>query len=156
ESELFGLLITICALRPDAFEFQPLDYNTTRGIDIVARNKNAGLVTESKYWYVELKFLLKNNFNHAFRNLRWIVCWDFEEGIAENSEFRSIEETDVRQLRIHKDKDGHSSYFLDNPGRPTKIQVIRLARFLKERLDLTFEKTSHLRDGDLYRGPGVI
>jgi hypothetical protein len=139
ESELFGLLITICAVCPDAFEFEPLDYNTTRGIDIVARNKNEGPVTESTYWYVELKYLLKGNFNHAFRNLRWIVCWEFEEGIAENSEFRSIEETDIRQLKVHRDAAGRTSYFLDNPGLSAKIQVIHLRSFLTERLGLVFE-----------------
>ncbi len=31
ESELFGLFTTVFALRPQLFEFEPLDYNTTRG-----------------------------------------------------------------------------------------------------------------------------
>src|SRR5262249_54500180 len=74
ESELFGLLVAVYALRPDTFDFEPLDYNTTRGIDIVARNKTKSKVADSEFWYVELKYLLKDSFNHAFKNLRWIVC----------------------------------------------------------------------------------
>ncbi len=137
EAELFGLLMTLYSLKPDIFDFEPLDYSTARGIDIIARNKTQNTVTESKFWYVELKYLLKGRFNHAFKNLRWIVCWDFDKGIAENSEFTSIEENDVRQLRVHKDKKSNkTSYFLDNPGQPHKIQVIPLKRYLKERLSI--------------------
>jgi hypothetical protein len=138
ESELFGLLVAIYSLRPDIFEFEPLDYNTTRGIDIVARNKTNNRVADSKFWYVELKYQLKDSFNHAFKNLRWIVCWDFEKNIREGSEFRSIEETDIRLLKVHKDAMGRTSYFLDNPATANKIQVIRLEQFLKETLCLEF------------------
>jgi hypothetical protein len=140
ESELFGLLVAIYSIRPDIFEFEPLDYNTTRGIDIIARNKTSSRVADSKFWYVELKYQLKDSFNHAFKNLRWIVCWDFEKSVRESSEFRSIEETDVRRLKTHKDDQGKVSYFLDNPGTATKIQVVRLEQFLRDRLGIEFRE----------------
>ena len=38
--ELFGIFTKIYALHPELFEFEPLDYATNRGIDIVARNKS--------------------------------------------------------------------------------------------------------------------
>lgn len=139
ESELFGLLVSIYAMRPDIFEFEPLDYNTTRGIDIIARNKSANKVTDLEFWYVELKYFLKNSFNHAFKNLRWIVCWDIEKGIREDTEFKSIEETDVRHLRTHKEPNKPTTYFLDNPGKPHKIQVIRLSQFLRDKLGIEFK-----------------
>lgn len=138
ESELFGLFIAIYAIRPDIFEFEPLDYNTTRGIDIIARNKTKDNVADSTFWYVELKYYLKGSFNHAFKNLRWIVCWDFEKNIRADSEFKSIEETDVRRLQMHKDPNGKTSYFLENPAKANRIQVIRLAQFLKENLEMEF------------------
>jgi hypothetical protein len=140
ESELFGLLIAIHSMKPSLFEFEPLDYNTTRGIDLVARNKASGKVVDSKFYYVELKYLLQENFNHAYKNLRWIVCWDFDKGIGESTDFHAIEENDVRRLRTHKDKDGRISYFLDNPATATKIQVIRLVQFLKDRLGMEFKE----------------
>jgi hypothetical protein len=142
ESELFGLLIAIYYLRPNIFEFEPLDYNTTRGIDIIARNKTSSRVADSKFWYVELKYQLKDTFNHAFKNLRWIVCWNFDKGVGENSEFRAIEENDVRRLRSHKDSEGKTSYFLDNPGAAIKIQVIQFEEFLKEKLGMEFRAES--------------
>lgn len=142
ESELFGLLVGVYSLRPEVFEFEPLDYNTTRGIDIIARNKTKNRVADSDFWYVELKYKLKDTFNHAFKNLRWIVCWDFDKRVDESSEFRSIEESDVRKIKPHKSKDGKTSYFLDNAAAANKIQIIRLAEFLKERLDLEFKADS--------------
>jgi hypothetical protein len=87
-----------------------------------------------------LKYLLKEIFNHAYKNLRWIVCWDFDKGVGESTDFRAIEENDVRRLRTHKDKDGKISYFLDNPATATKIQVIRLVQFLKDRLGMEFKE----------------
>lgn len=141
EAELFGLLMTVYSLHPEVFEFEPADYNTARGIDIIARNKTKGAVTESKFWYVELKYLLKGRFNHAFKNLRWIVCWDFDKGIGENSEFTSIEENDVRKLKVHSDpKCNKTSYFLDNPGQAYKIEVIPLKSHLRERLGIEFSE----------------
>src|SRR5579864_1652156 len=106
ESELFGLLIAIYTLKPEVFEFQPLDYNTTRGIDVIAKNKTDYRVADSKFWYVEHKYHLKDDFNHAFKNLRWIVCWDFDKGVREDTEFSSIEEADIRHLKKHIDEKG--------------------------------------------------
>jgi hypothetical protein len=140
EAELFGLLMTVYSLKPDIFEFEPLDYNTSRGIDIIGRNKTKTSVSETKFWYVELKYLLRGRFNHAFKNLRWIVCWNFDKDITENSEFNSIEEADVRQLKVHKDKSGHAIYFLDNPAQAHKIEVIPLKLYLKERLGIEFSE----------------
>ena len=57
------------------FEFEPLDYNTSRGIDIIGRNKSDNKITEGEFWYIELKHILQSKrFNHAFEYLRWIIC----------------------------------------------------------------------------------
>jgi hypothetical protein len=138
ESELFGLFMSVYALRPDVFAFEPLDYNTTRGVDVIARNRSESNVIDGEHAYVELKYVLRTEFNHAFAHLRWIVCWDFDRGIAPGAEFRGVEENDVRVLVRGEDNDGKTIYFLDNRLRPTKIQVIRLSEYLKERLNLEF------------------
>lgn len=139
EAEFFGLFSTVYALRPDLFEFEPVDYNTSRGIDILARNKTRNPVAESTFWYVELKYHLRDSFNHGFGNLRWIICWDFHPSVKNDSEFRSIEEADVRRLEIHRDKSKQqTAYFLNNPGKAQKIQIIRFREFLKERLGIEF------------------
>ncbi len=137
ESELFGLFTIIYAEHPDLFDFEPLDYNTYRGIDIVARNKTDNTISESDFWYVELKYRLKKEFNHAFKYLRWILCWDFDKNIVEGNEFYGIEDDDVRFLEVVPEE-GSTLYFLNNRKRATKIQIIRLKQLLQDKLDVSF------------------
>ncbi len=139
ESELFGLFMTVYALHPELFEFEPLDYNTNRGIDIIARNKSNNIITEGENWYVELKHTLRTTFNHAYIHLRWIVCWDFDKSIASGSEFQGIEDSDIRRLEEATDDDGNKFYFLDSKKRANKIQIIRLKDYLKEHLNVDFD-----------------
>lgn len=139
ESELFGLLVTVYALHPELFEFEPLDYNTTRGIDVIAKNKSGTTGSEGQHWYVELKYMLRSDFNHAFEHIRWIVCWDLDKSIGDGSEFRGIEDSDVRRLTVDTDDAGRQVYFLDNRKRAGKIQIIRLKEYLKERLNIEFD-----------------
>ena len=140
ESELFGLFTRVYAQRPNLFDFEPLDYNTSRGIDIVARNNTANKISESTYWYVELKFFLRETLDHGFKYMRYIVCWDFDKNIKKDTEFAAVQEADVRQLENAKDSNGHTVYFLNSKTNAIKIQVIRLKEFLSERLKLTFEQ----------------
>ncbi len=58
ESELFGLLTTLFALEPDLFDFEPLDYNTTKGIDLIVRDKRL-VLAEHNLGYAELKYYLR-------------------------------------------------------------------------------------------------
>lgn len=138
EAELFGLFNGVYTRHPEVFDFEPLDYNTQRGIDIIARNKTENRVSECEFWYIEMKYLLREEFNHAFRHLRWIVCWDFDRNVKNGTSLKSIEEADVRQLTFGKDSFGHPIYFLDSPKAALKIQVIRLKEFLKNKLNLDF------------------
>lgn len=116
-----------------------MDYNSNRGIDLIGRNKTENQIRESEFWYIELKFILKTKFNHAFRHLRWIICWDFDKSIVEGTEFYGIEESDVRILTYDFDDNEHPVYFLDNRKKPNKIQIIRLKEFIKNKLALDFE-----------------
>lgn len=142
ESELFGLFITLCSLKADLFPFEPLDYNTTRGIDIIARNRSTSPITDGERWYVELKHTLQTRFNHSFSHLRYIVCWDLDRSISDGTEFTGIGE-DVRRLRIAEDDQHRRVYFLDAPTARTKIEIIRLTEHLKNHLNLTFEPEPH-------------
>ena len=140
ESELFGLFIVVYALHPELFEFEPLDYNTSRGIDIVARNKSDNLITEGEHWYIELKHTLQTKrFNHAFEYLRWLICWDFDKGVVPGIDLQGIEDTDIRQLQAATDDDGYRIYFLNPRKKARKVQVVCLKEVLKQRLKLQFE-----------------
>jgi len=140
ESELFGLFTKVFALRPDLFEFEPLDYNTSRGIDIVARNKTDNKISESNFWYVELKFLLRETLDHGFKYMRWLICWDFDKSIKKETEFAAVQESDVRTLESSKDGSGNSLYFLNSKTSAVKIQVIRLKEFLHQKLEVEFKE----------------
>ena len=139
ESELFGLFMTVYSLKPDIFEFEPIDYNTIRGVDIIARNRNPNKILEGDFSYIELKYHLSKNFNHAFKYLRWIICWDFDKTVNEETSFIGLEENDIRFLKKSVDREGKAIYFLDNNQTPHKIQVIPLKELLECNLALNFE-----------------
>jgi hypothetical protein len=139
EAELFGLFMSVYAIRPALFLFEPLDYNTNRGIDIVARNKSDNRITDGEHWYIELKHTLQSpKFNHTFEYIRWIVCWDFDKTLQAGAEIVGIDPQDVRTLSVVREGDGPTTYFLDSKKRATKIQIIRLNEFLRENLGLEF------------------
>jgi len=138
ESELFGLFTTIYALNPEKFVFEPLDYNTSRGIDIIARNKSDNKISDCEFWYVELKFNLEKSFNHSFKYTRWIICWDFSSDVKHDSIITTTIEGEERTLKWVKDENNKKLYFLEKPTDPIKICIIRLREYLEEELNIKF------------------
>lgn len=140
ESELFGLFLTIYTLHPELFPFEPLDYNTTRGIDLIGANKLQNNVIENDFWYIELKYILESRINHSFENIRWIICWDFEKNLTVGSQLVGIEEHDVRSITKYTDESDPRNvlYFLDNIKKAHKIQIIRLKELLWNSLNIDF------------------
>ncbi|MFO7676490.1 MAG: ATP-binding protein [bacterium] len=139
EAELFGLFMRVYAKHPDLFEFLPCDYNTARGIDMIARSIGNPGVSELPHGYVEFKHRLGHrNFNHGFTNLRWVVCWDFTDDCEDGFELESsVDKTKRRIVYPTGDADA-SKYYLDAGNTRTKIQVIRLKCYLEEKLDVRF------------------
>jgi hypothetical protein len=140
ESELFGLFTKVYAVHPELFEFEPLDYNTNRGIDIVARNKSDNKISESQFWYIELKYLMRETLDHGFKYLRWIIYWEFDKSIGKDTEFAAVQESDGRSLETSKSSSGRTLYFLNSKTSAVKIQVLRLKEFLKETLGVEFKE----------------
>ena len=120
EFELFGLLTTLVGIAPELFEFEPLDYSTTKGIDLVIHDKRQ-VLAEHNLGYLELKHFLTPKFNHAFQYLKWIVCWEFGRSVSVGSKFEGISDTDIRELRSGKDEHGLNIYWLDAPQAANKI-----------------------------------
>jgi len=140
ESELFGLFMIINTLHADLFPFEPFDYNTSKGIDIIGKNKDKDAVTDGQYWYIELKYMLNTKrFNHAFKHIKYILCWDFEKSISSGTALQGVEEKDVREIMFRKDATtGKFSYFLDS-SHANRVFVIRMKEYLKQNLDLDFD-----------------
>ncbi len=139
ESELFGILTTLVGVRPEVFDFEPLDYNTTKGIDSIVRDKRT-VLDEQNMGYAELKFHLFPKFNHAFIYLRWIICWDFGANVNVEMRLEDITETDTRRLTVEQDEFGRNIYALERANAPNKIHVIRLKEFIKDRLGIEFTR----------------
>jgi len=138
ETEMLGFFSSIYSTFPEEFDFEMLDYNSTRGIDSVARNKTGNDVRDSEFWYVELKHMLKPTFNHGFQHLRLIVCWDFDRNIRDGTEFIGVE-NESRTLVVSATEDGEPLYFLDNRRGANKVQIIRLKEFLSRKKAITFD-----------------
>lgn len=137
ESELFGLLTTLVGIAPELFEFELLDYNTTKGIDLIVYDKRQ-VLAEHNLGYLELKHFLTSSFNHAFQYLKWILCWDFGRNIAVGSRFEGLSDADVRELRAAKDTNGLNIYWLDAPQAANKIHVINLKELLETKAGIKF------------------
>ena len=133
ESELFGMLTTLVAIAPEVFDFEPMDYNTTKEIDLVVRDKRL-VLAEHNLGYAELKRYLTPKFNHAFNYLRWIICWEFGANVGIGTNFEGISEGDIRQLKAAKEN-GYHVYWLDAPNAANKIHVINLKELLEAKLN---------------------
>lgn len=140
ESELYGLFISISTLRPELFEFEPLDYNTSRGIDLICRKKNHLRAVDAECRYVELKFKLDTSLNHGFQNLSYVLCWEFTKNIDDNCEIDDISNSDKRIMH-YQIENGKHYYFLDSKSHKVtnRILVIKFKEFLNEHLGMTFE-----------------
>ena len=140
EAELYGLFMSIYTLYPDKFSFEPLDYDESIGIDLVARNKSDNKIADCEYWYVELKYLLgSREFNHSFRNIRVIVCWEFSNNLKDGSKIASTAGDNERQFRIGMSQ-GKKVYYLDSDDSSIRIQVIPLKEFIMEELKIEIKE----------------
>ena len=136
ESELYGLFMSLYTTDSNMFDFEPLDYDTNLGIDILARNRSQDHIVNSEYWYVELKFILDNKeFNHSFNHIRRIVCWDISDSMREGTRVKSCaKEQREFHARVVDDNGVTKNYYtLENPAEDFKIQIIPLKRVLEEK-----------------------
>ncbi len=138
EAELYGLFISLYTLHPEHFEFEPLDYDESAGIDLLARNKTTNKIADCTFWYVELKYQLgATEFNHSFSNIRYIVCWELASKIKDGSILKTSVEDVVRELHIIPGEDGKmKKYYLDSDESSIKIKVICLKEYILEKLNI--------------------
>ena len=141
EAELYGLFISLYTLHPDDFDFEPLDYDESAGIDLLARNKSTNKIADCEFWYVELKYQLgATEFNHSFSNIRYIVCWDLSPKVKDGSILKTSVEEATRELKIIPGSDGKpKKYYLDNDSAAIKIKVICIKEYIEEQLGITIK-----------------
>ena len=141
EAELYGLFMSLYSLYPDSFDFEPLDYDASIGVDLVARNKTTSKIADCDYWYIELKYKLGATiFNHSFKNIRYIVCWCLADKVKDGTILESSVEGENRVLKIEEDDNGKKHYFLVKKGAPIRIEVIQIKNFIEEELGIQLLK----------------
>jgi len=139
EVEVLMLFSVMKALRPDIFEFDILDYSTSRGIDaLCALDPTHGGLEKGNLRYVEFKRALTHEFSdHTFARLAAVVCWEcnLEDG-AKVRDFAGKQRT----LQITKKADETIYMLLAPPDLPIpNIKVYVLKDYLKDKLKISFK-----------------
>lgn len=138
EQGVFSLYLQLAQIEPDLFPFTVVDYDTHSGIDVIVKEVNPNLpLSRDNLFYVEFKYLLERNFNHSFKHLMNIICWDIK--LTNNEEVEDISRTKRRLKIIPPVRVGdYTRYFLDDSRNGIKIEVFVLKTYLRERLNINF------------------
>ncbi|HDR4895650.1 ATP-binding protein [Bacillus cereus] len=126
ESELYGILMQLTTLNPDIIHFNILDYNTTKGFDILAKKKECSDINLDNLFHVELKAKLTSNMNHLLADARYIICWTIDEGLRRNMILR-----DKFQNLYILDKDDEG-LFLKNDPHSHIVRIIELKDLIEK------------------------
>jgi len=139
EAEVLILYSVVSALKPDLFEFEIVDYSTSRGIDALCILKTAqGGLQKGNLRYVEFKRALTHDFkDHTFARLAAVVCW--ECNLENGASVRDLAGRE-RKLQITKGEDQVVYMLLAPPELATNhIKVYVLKEYLNDKLGISFK-----------------
>jgi len=137
ESAVFGLVIKLATIDEAIFPFEILDYNTHQGYDLLVKGDHSTPIHQSRLFYVELKWILSDQLNHSFENLKAIIAW--RTGVKHGGTIKDINGEERTLQIVPPDKAGDTtSYFLDHPKKGLKIQVFVLEEYLREKHNIEF------------------
>lgn len=139
ESGVYSLFIQVATLRPDAFPFCIVEYDTHSGIDVIAKGDATTPIQSARLFYVEFKHRLQKQFNHSFENLHSVVCWDTD---VKHDDIVVDINSEERKMAISPSGGGgagdYTRYYLDHPKKAHRIEVFVLKDYARERLGLEF------------------
>jgi hypothetical protein len=140
ESGVFSLVLQLLALKPDLFNFKVIDYDTSIGYDLLVTKDYALDLNRASMMFVEIKHELKRDFNHSFKKLAAVICWDTklsndEEVIDLTGAKRTMKITPPER----KGENYYTKYMLVSATEPHNIEVFMLKDFLHEHLKLEFK-----------------
>lgn len=139
ESGVFSLVLQLLTLKPDLFGFKIIDYDTSMGYDLLVTTDYALDLNRASMKFVEIKYELKRDFNHSFKKLAMVICWDTklanEDGVQDMTGAK-------RTLKITPPEEGeketYTKYMLVSATESHNIEVVVIKDFLCERLGLEF------------------
>lgn len=139
ESGVYSLVLQLKALDPNLFDFKILDYDTSLGYDLLVTTDSALDLNQAAMRFVEMKYELKRTFNHSFKKLAGIICWDCkltnDEEVTDltgEKRYLKITNRDASLLNSYK------KYMLCSYTTGHNIEVFVLKDFLKDKLSLEF------------------
>ncbi|WP_432518048.1 ATP-binding protein [Priestia aryabhattai] len=125
ESELYGLLMKITSIKPDIFNFDIMDYNTTNGIDNLARYQTDNEDDYTNLFHIELKNNLKPSMNHLLNDVKYIICWTIHESLRNSMLLKDKYQNSYRL-------DSEDSFFvLKRASSPNVIKIIELKNVIE-------------------------
>lgn len=138
EGGVFSIVTQLLTLDSNAFNFNVIDYDTSFGYDLLVTKSTALDLNQSAMYFVEMKYILKNDFNHSFKKLASIVCWDTD--IPDEYELEDMIGEKRKMIITPKahNSDGYTKYMLISNTETHNIEVFVLRKYLKEKFDLDF------------------
>jgi hypothetical protein len=141
EITLFGLVAELQVLDRTILNLEILDYDDHTGIDLlVRRNGSPGdLLDRSRIAYVELKYVLTPQLNHAFDYLYAIICWESD---LNSSDIVTDAANNKCKYEESKESGGvtHAHLVPLPDGKLThNVRVIVLKRLLREKYHLKMQ-----------------
>jgi hypothetical protein len=140
ESGVFSLFMQLESINPELFPFKVIDYDTHSGIDVIVKGVDQIPIVSSKLYYVEFKNYLKKQFNHSFKNLHSIICWEINTNeIKHGDEITDIaNKSRVLKIMQRENDEDYTRYYLDSERSARKIEVFVLKQYIEEKLGITF------------------
>ncbi len=137
ESGVYSLVLQLLTIKPKLFDFKIIDYDTSIGYDLLV-TKDYGLdLNKASMKFVEIKHELKRDFNHSFKKLASIICWDTK--LSNDEEVTDLRgEKRILKITPPKGAGSASKYMLTSETEPHNIELFVLKEFLKEKLKLDF------------------
>jgi hypothetical protein len=138
ESGVYSLVLQLLTMDPNTFGFKVVDYDTSTGYDLLVTKDVALDLNRASMMFCEIKFELKRDFNHSFRRLGAVMCWDTrlsndDEVIDLTGAKRTMKITPPGQA-----SNDYTKYMLVSSTEPHNIEVFVLKDFLKQRFGIEF------------------
>ncbi len=138
EGGVFSIVTQLLILDPNIFNFKVIDYDTSFGYDLLVTKPTILDLNQAAMYFVEMKYILKNDFNHSFKKLAAIVCWDTDISDEYELEDMTGEKRKMKITAKAHSSDEHTKYMLISNTEEHNIEVFVLRKYLKEKLDLDF------------------
>jgi len=138
ESGVFSIVLQLLSTHPDIFDFKVVDYDTLIGYDLLVTKDYALDLNRAALMFAEMKYELQRDFNHSFKKLATVICWDTKLSNDEEVIDLTGAKRTMKITSLNKEQNNYTKYMLVSDTEPHNIEVFVLKDFLREKFDLAF------------------